>query len=357
MPRPIITELVATDARCDCLAAPADASGAIEQIPEHLRRRDPLPLPALDEATLRAHFAGLAAIGCTPWPGAALAARAARLPGLACTHPAQPAPTTQAVLEIFHEVARALAAITGLDRFSLQPPTLAAAGRAALLVARAFFERTQPARTEVVAPEGHPALGFAADLGLPARPVARLESSDIDLESLDEATGPSTLAVVASWLTPSGAFERNLAAAGQVAHARGALFCVDATGLAALAGRTRLREAEADVAWLGLRELCPVASSAALGVRSALTECLPSPLVSKQRGGYEADDELPATIGPLALAPGLLADALAAHIVLRTLGEAGLRCRAEELVVRANALARERGDRYPPGSRRVLLTI
>jgi glycine dehydrogenase subunit 2 len=74
-----------------------------------------------------------------------------------------------------------------------------------------------------------------------------------------------------------------------------------------------------------LAELCPVASGAALGVRSALTQYLPGPLVGKERSGYVLDDELPGTVGPVALTPGRLADALPLYVLFRTLGEAGLR--------------------------------
>jgi len=357
MAKPLITERApAGTPVLYFAAASAEESDAVGQIPAAHRRSGPPPVPALDEATLRAHFADLAALAPTPWPGDAAAARAATLAGLSHLHPRQPAPTVQGALEVIHEVTRALAAITGLDRFSLQPPTLAAAERAALLVARASSQRLEPARIEVAAPAGSSVLAQAADLGLVPRPFARLESGDVDLESLDAAAGPATAAVAASWLTPSGAFERNLSGAAAVAHACGALFCVDATGLAALVGRTRLREADADIAWLSLRELCPAASGAALGVRSALTEKLPSPLVGKQRGGYELDDELPGTIGPLALAPADLASALAVYVALQVLGEEGLRERAERIVLQANALAREGQEGGRQGARRILLT-
>jgi len=330
MPKPLITELLAAGAVTSHFPPPtADDQTAAEQLPASQLRAHALALPALDESTLRAHFADLLAI--ESWPGAAVYARAAALPGLAALHPRQPATTVQGALEILHEVARALAAMTGLDRFTLQPPTLAIAERAALLVARAWANSSPSPRNELLAPAGSSALDAASELGLTPRPVERLETGDLDLDKLDGAAGPKTVAVVASWLTPSGALERNLAAAAALAHARGALFCVAAAGLGKLAGHTRLREAEVDVAWLHLGELCPAATGAALGVRSALTEFLPRPLVGKQREGYELDDELPRSIGPLALAPARLADALALYVALRTLGEAGLKERSERL--------------------------
>jgi len=314
MSKPLITELPSTASPVRCVPQPPE--GAASLVPEAHRRPAPPSLPALDEPTLRAHFADLASPAATAWAGAAIAARAATIPGLTRLHPRQPCPTIQGVLEVLHEVARALTVLTGLDRFSLQPPTLAAAERAALLVARASFSRTQPSRNEVAGPAGSPALEAASRLGLVARAVPRRQDDRLDLDALIAAVGAATVAVVASWLTPSGAFEQSLAGAAEVAHAHGALLCVDATGLAALAGRTRLREAGVDVAWLSLGELCPVASSAALGVRAALTEFLPGPLVGKARGGYELDDELPSTIGPLSLAPGNATDALAVYVRL-----------------------------------------
>ncbi len=337
MSKALITELAAWGPASRYLPEPA--GGAAEcagEVPAALRRAAPLPLAALDEAALRAHFADVAADAGPAWPGAAIAARAAGLPGLGALHPLQPPATAQGALEVIHEVARALAAITGLDRFSLQPAGTSEAERAALRLAVASFARTQPERRGVVAPTGSSALAQASELGLEAQAVGRLAGGELDVEAVEGAAGPATAIVVGTWLTPEGRLDRALAAAGQVAHARGALFGVDAAGLGRLAGHTRLREAGADIAWLSLAELCPVATGAAIGVRSPLTQYLPSPLVSKERSGYALDDELPGSIGPLAPAAGRLADALAVYALLRTLGEAGLRERAAQL---AKALA------------------
>ena len=338
MAKPLITELVAAGPLCELFGDPERAAAARgELLPEAYRRAAPPALPALDEATVRGHFAEVGCLAASSARVSAAVRHAAAMPALSRLHPRQPAATAQGLLEAAHEVARALAGLTGLDRFSLQPPTLAAAERAALRVAAASFARTEPERTEAVVPAGSPTAAAARDAGLTVRAVPRLQGDDLDVEALAELVGPRTVAVVAGWLTPCGAFERSLFAAGEVAHAHGALLCVDASGAAALAGRTRLREAGADVAWLGLRELCPTASSAAVGVRRPLTEFLPSPLVGKTRSGYELDDELPGTIGPLALAPARFADALDLYLDLRLLGEPGLRQRADRLALQANA--------------------
>ena len=338
MAKPLLTALAASGPPTQHFPpVPDDALGPI---PGSHRRAQPPALPALDESTLRAHFAELAAVA-----GPAAVVRAAALPALGHCHPAQPLSTVQGLLEAAHQVARALAALTGIDRFSLQPPTLAAAERGALLVAKARFARAEADRDEIVtAPDGPAAA--AEGLGLTVRAVPRLASGDLDVDALMDAVGPRTAAVAARWLTPDGAFERNLLAAGEVAHAQGALLVVDASGLAELAGRTRLAEAGVDACWLSLRELCPIAASAALGVRTPLTELLPSPIIGKTRGGYELDDELPATIGPLSPSAAPIADVLAAYVALLALGADGLRARGARLALEANAAVRgERGAR------------
>lgn len=337
MPKPLLTELPASrHAHCYLPEPAAEARAAVSSLGATMLRAAPLGLVAVDEATLRSHFADIAALHHPEWPGAAMARRAFGLEGFGAIHPRQPAQTIQGALEIIHEITRALSAITGLGRFSLQPACVAVAKLAAVKLAVASFARTEPSRTEVVAAEDSRLLECAAQLGLVARPVARLASGDVDVEALEGAVGPTTALVAASWLTPVGRLDRNLAAAGQVAHVRGALLGVDATGLGLLAGHTSLREVEADVAWLGLSELCPAATGAALGVRSSLTQYLPSPLVGKDREGFGLDDELPATVGPLALTAAPLGDALLLYITLRTLGGAGLCQRACEL---SNSLA------------------
>jgi len=293
------------------LPEPDEGSG--ELVPEAQRRPEPADLPQVAEGALLAHVSALAG----EERGAAVAARAMAVPALTRLHPRQPAATVQGALEVLHEVARALGALTGIDRFSLQPPTLASAERAALRIAQASFVRAEARRNEVAAPDGSSALDAARDLGLVARPVARLGTGEVDIDSLMDVVGPATAAVALGWLTPSGRFERNLAAAGEVAHLHGALLCVDGTGLRELAGRTRLGDAGVDVVWLSLSEICPASATAAVGASTFLTEFLPTPLVAKTRSGYDLDDDLPGTIGPLALAPGHLADALRAYVALR----------------------------------------
>lgn len=338
MSKPLLTQLAAAGPPTPHFPEPPD--GAAASIPDEQRRAKPPAIGALDEATLAAHFADLATVR---EPSAA--ARAAALPAFARCHPAQPASTVQGLLEIAHEVARALAALTGIERFSLQPPTLAAAERAALLIARANFARGEPERRELAVAEGGPEQ-LAREMGFGVRRVARLPSGDLDVDALLEAVGTETAAVAASWLTPAGAFERNLLAAAEVAHAQGALLCVDATGLDCLAGRTRLGEAGADLCWLSLRELCPQAAGAAVGVRTPLTDLLPSPIIGKARSGFEIDADLSSTIGPLATSPVHVADALAVYVQLLTLGEAGLRARGARLALEANAAAGDsRGTR------------
>ncbi len=337
MPKPLITELPAAARAPQHLPAPGEeARRGLDELPVALRRTAHVARPALDEATIRAHFADLAALGSPDWPGAAAARRAVGLDGLGALHPQQPSQTLQGALEIIHEVARALAAIAGLGRFSLQPPCISVAERAAVRLAVASFARTEQARTEVVATEDCGSLARAREMGLVVHPIGRLASGDVDLEALEGAVGLATALVATSWLTPAGRLDRNLAAAGQVAHVHGALLGVDATGLARLAGHASLREVEADIAWLWLSELCPAAKGAALGVRSTLTQYLPSPLVGKDREGYCLDDELPVSVGPLALTTAPLADALLLYVTLRYLGEAGLRQRAAEM---ANGVA------------------
>jgi glycine dehydrogenase subunit 2 len=352
MSRPLITDL-APAAELPSLFPPAEESAA-DGIPSALRRREPPALPCLDEGTLLAHIAALASDASESSPGSPLAARAESLPGLLCLHPDQPDLTAQGLLEVIHTAARFLSALTGLDRFTLQPATRDGAERAALQVAVASFAREQPERTEVVAPVDSSALAAAQALGLPARGVERLAEDDLDLDSLLSVVGQQTALVVADWLTPQGHFERQLAAAGEVAHAHGALFGVDGRGLGALAGRTGLRQAGADLTWLPLSELCPSAASAALGVRTTLTEFLPRPLVGKTRGGYELDDDLPRSIGRLARMPGNALDALEMYLRVAALGEEGLRAAGERRAAEANRLAQPPAVQYPTHDRPVL---
>ena len=299
---------------------PTVPDGARDLVAPGHRRASPPEFEALDEATLRERFAPILALRGAWGAGAAEFERAARLPGLAAIHPFQPPETIQGVLEVVHQTARSLSAITGLEAFSLQPATVRDAQRAALLVVRAVYERAQPGRVEVVAPGGETILEVAEELGLKPVEIGRLPGGELDLDSLADVMGEATMVVAAPWLKPSGGFDANVAAAADVAHVHGALMCVDASGWRALLGAVRVRDVGADLAWLPLGELTPLATAVALGVRSELTEALPTPLVGKERGGFILDGDLPRTIGRMALAPARFPDVLAFYIALRTLG-------------------------------------
>src|SRR5215472_16185384 len=123
---------------------------ASAQLPEELRRRRPPALPRLSEPEIMRHYSRLASMNysiseqfyplgsCTMKYNPVVDEEAARLEGFAGLQPYQDEETTQGALELMWLLERALCAVVGVDRITLQPAAGAHGEWTALRVIQAY---------------------------------------------------------------------------------------------------------------------------------------------------------------------------------------------------------------------------
>src|SRR3989442_15771667 len=82
--------------------------------------------------------------------------KVARLPGFAEAHPQLPEFAAQGCLRLMHDLERALCAICGMDRFTLQPAAGAQGELTAIMMVRAYHrERGNPRQVVLIPDSAH----------------------------------------------------------------------------------------------------------------------------------------------------------------------------------------------------------
>src|SRR5438477_7202466 len=146
------------------------AAGVPEVVPADILpagalRSTPPRLPRLSEPELMRHYSRLGALNysisenfyplgsCTMKYNPVVNEVAAALPGFAELHPYQDEETVQGALELMWRLERALCAIVGVDRVTLQPAAGAHGEWTALRMIRAYQHSKGEARSEVLVPD------------------------------------------------------------------------------------------------------------------------------------------------------------------------------------------------------------
>ena len=146
-------------------AAGLSAAGSAEALPKEQLRARPAELPKLSEPEIMRHYGRLASLNysiseqfyplgsCTMKYNPVANEAAAALPGFAGLHPYQDEQTTQGALELMWRLERALCAVVGVDRVTLQPAAGAHGEWTALRMIQAYHRSRGEKRTEVLVPD------------------------------------------------------------------------------------------------------------------------------------------------------------------------------------------------------------
>ncbi|MFI4878627.1 MAG: aminomethyl-transferring glycine dehydrogenase subunit GcvPB, partial [Steroidobacterales bacterium] len=132
--------------------------------PDQLRTLPPA-LPRLSEPEIMRHYSRLASMNysiseqfyplgsCTMKYNPVVNEAAAALPGFAGLHPYQDEDTVQGALELMWRLEKALCAVVGVERVTLQPAAGAHGEWTALRMIKAYHHSRGEARTEVLVPD------------------------------------------------------------------------------------------------------------------------------------------------------------------------------------------------------------
>jgi glycine dehydrogenase subunit 2 len=322
------------------------------------RRATPLGLPEMGEQDLVRHYVELASknyhvdkgiypLGsCTMKYNPLVNEELARLDGFTGLHPEQDDADAQGALELAWRLERALAEVTGMAAFTLQPAAGAHGELTGIMIARAYFERRKEKRTTVLIPDSAHGTNPAsvAICGFSPRTIQSNDRGLIDPTALEKAVTAETAVLMLTLPNTLGLFEREIAEIIRIVHAKGALVYMDGANMNALLGIVRPGEIGVDIMHLNLHKTFSTPhggggpGSGPVGVAARLVEFLPVPRVVEEKGVFRLSGEGPASIGRVHPYLGNFNVFVKAYAYIRTLGGPGLREVADNAILNANYL-------------------
>lgn len=330
-----------------------------EALPEALRRQKAIEhLPECDELTVVRHYTnmsnnnfgvdtGFYPLGsCTMKYNPKLNEELAALPGFTNIHPAQPATYTQGALKLYDEVAKTLAEIAGLERFTLNPYAGAHGELTGLMIIRTYhLRRGDESRKKIIVPDSahgtNPA--SAAVCGLEIVQVKSLPDGTVDLDDLRPLLSPEIAGMMMTNPNTLGIFERQIPEIARMVHDCGGLMYYDGANLNPMLGVCRPGDMGFDVMHINLHKTFSTPhggggpGSGPVGVRDGLEDYLPNPQVTlnKATGEYELKQNLKA-LGSISAHLGNYGILIRAYAYLLTLGKEGIPMAGKLSVLNAN---------------------
>jgi glycine dehydrogenase subunit 2 len=384
---PLIIELSRPGRRAWSLPeAAGDAPELDDLIPSGHRRKEAPHLPEVSELDLVRHYTRLSqknwAIDVGAYPLGSCTMKynpkvnewAARLPGLAESHPLDPEALSQGSLELMWLLAELLKEVSGFDAISLQPAAGAHGELTGLLMTRAFHRANGEGsqRTKVLVPDSshgtNPAT--ATMVGYEAVTIRSNERGGIDLDALRAALGPDVAALMITNPSTLGIFEDQIDQVIAAVKDAGAIAYMDGANLNAILGRFRPGAAGFDIMHFNLHKTFSTPhggggpGAGPVGVSERIEPFLPAPIPVLAEGDGEEvrrnawhgrstagarfalDDDRPQSIGKVRSCHGNFGMFVRAYTYIRSNGGDGLRTISNDAVLAANYLRVRLGDAY-----------
>ena len=280
-------------------------------LPEDEQRTTDTVLPECDEMTVVRHYTnhsgnnfgvlnGFYPLGsCTMKYNPPVNEEIANMPAFANLHPLQPDDTTQGALAVEYHLRQALAALTGMADFTLNPCAGAHGELTGLMIIRAYHEqRGDTARRKVIVPDSahgtNPA--SAAVCGLEVVEVKSNAQGRVDVDDLKPLLGPDVAAMMMTNPNTLGLFENEIPEIARLVHDCGALMYYDGANLNPMLGVCRPGDMGFDVMHVNLHKTFSTPhggggpGSGPVGVRKGLEQFLPRPIVVKEGDRYCLED-------------------------------------------------------------------
>jgi glycine dehydrogenase subunit 2 len=336
-----------------------------------LARSRPIGLAGLSEPEAVRHYTrlsrqnyaidlGLFPLGsCTMKHNPRLNEKIARLPGFADIHPLQPTDTVQGALEVIHELAEWLIALTGMYGVAMSPKAGAHGELCGLLCIRAALEARGDAREVVLVPESahgtNPAT--AAFAGYRVENIPANAAGRVDLDALRKRLGPDVAALMITNPNTCGLFEPDMIAISEAVHAAGGFVYCDGANFNAIVGKVRPGDLGIDAMHINLHKTFSTPhggggpGSGPVVVSEALGPYGPLPFVARMADGTyrlveeeSAGEMHPEAFGRMVAFHGQMGMFTRALAYILSHGADGLRQVAEDAVLNANYVLRSLED-------------
>jgi glycine dehydrogenase subunit 2 len=179
-----------------------------------------------------------------------------RLDGFSHIHPFQSEDTVQGAMEVIYELDKCLCALTGMNRFTLQPAAGAHGEFTGLLIAKAYFNSKGQKRSVVIIPDSshgtNPA--SAAMCGFKTVQIKSDSRGCIDMAKLKEVLNEETAVLMLTNPNTLGLFEEDILKITEMVHNAGALLYYDGANLNAILGICRPADLGFDIVHLNLHK-------------------------------------------------------------------------------------------------------
>lgn len=290
---------------------------------------------------------------CTMKLNAATEMQPVTWPEFGRLHPFAPAEQAAGYREMFADLERWLAEITGYDAVSLQPNAGSQGELAGLLAIRAYHHKSGGAHRDVclIPSSAHGTNAASAVMaGMRVVVVGCRSNGDVDVDDLRakiDAHRDRLAALMVTYPSTHGVFEQAIGEICAAVHDAGGQVYVDGANLNALVGLAQPGRFGADVSHLNLHKTFCIPHGGGgpgvgpIGVRAHLAPYLPTHPLQPLAG--------PATgIGPIAAAPWGSASILPiSWAYIRMMGAQGLTRATGVAVLAANYVAARLAPHYP----------
>ena len=371
MKEPLVYEISAPG-RCGLRMPEPDVP--LAPLPEGLVRDD-LPLPELAQIDIVRHYLRLSQLNysvdkgfyplgsCTMKYNPKINEDAARVPGLALTHPMQDPETVQGNLAIMWALQEFLKDISGFAAVTLQPAAGAQGEFTGILIIRAYhLARGDAKRVKILIPDSahgtNPASTTMA--GYTTVTIPSDARGNVDLEVLKANCDDTVAAIMVTNPNTLGLFDEHIEQVNAMVHDCGGLVYGDGANLNALLGVVRPADLGFDVMHFNLHKTFSTPhggggpGSGPVGVTQELAQFLPGPLVVMDDSALE-DEDLPLyqfvmpenSVGRVKAFWGNFGMLIRAYTYIRVHGPEGLRRIAEHAVLNANYLQARLKGAYP----------
>jgi glycine dehydrogenase subunit 2 len=168
------------------------------------------------------------------------------------------------------------------------------------------------------------------------------EDGCVDLSALEHALSERTAVFMLTNPNTLGIFEHDVLEIARMVHEVGALLYYDGANLNAIMGWARPGDMGYDIVHFNLHKTFGTPhggggpGAGPIGVKKALADFLPVPVVAARNGRYYLDYEIPHTIGRVKAYYGNFNVLLKAYVYIKLLGGNGLREASEIAVLNSN---------------------
>lgn len=337
-----------------------------QALPKELVRTSPLGLPEVAENDVVRHYTALSSLNygvdtgfyplgsCTMKYNPKVNDWAASLPGFADVHPLQPDYTVPGLLQLLHDLSRALQEISGMDAVSLQPAAGAHGELTGVLMIKAYLRDRGDQRTTILVPDSahgtNPAT--AAMAGYQVKVVPSNARGGVDVAALKSLVDGNTAGFMLTNPNTLGLFEEDILEIAEVVHRAGGLLYYDGANLNAVMGKVRPGDMGFDVVHLNLHKTFSTPhggggpGAGPVGVKSALIPYLPYPRLKQTDQGLVWDYQPQRSIGKVRSYYGNVGVLVRAYAYLRSHGADGLKAVSETAVLNANYLLKQLSSDY-----------